>query len=152
MFLCLFFFFFFFNDTATTEIYTLSLHDALPIFANRWHCFRSEVETQFRRLHISPEPKTLIDLCQFLKAHPCVVTMCPVSTTLGRQLHTDTTAPKNYRTTRITSNGSMGSALIVCNSINRPGYLNELLNIRDTLHKQMKLTVSMLGTFSACPS
>src|SRR6266571_9475815 len=28
-------FFFFFNDTATTEIYTLSLHDALPIFAVR---------------------------------------------------------------------------------------------------------------------
>src|SRR5690348_18272896 len=28
-----FFFFFFFNDTATTEIYTLSLHDALPISA-----------------------------------------------------------------------------------------------------------------------
>src|SRR3989442_10276026 len=31
----LFFFFFFFNDTATTEIYTLSLHDALPIFSGR---------------------------------------------------------------------------------------------------------------------
>src|SRR5438132_8962498 len=32
MYLLLFiFFFFFFNDTATTEIYTLSLHDALPI-------------------------------------------------------------------------------------------------------------------------
>src|SRR5256885_7074479 len=29
------FFFFFFNDTATTEIYTLSLHDALPILAQR---------------------------------------------------------------------------------------------------------------------
>src|ERR1019366_3974486 len=29
---CVFFFFFFFNDTATTEIYTLSLHDALPIW------------------------------------------------------------------------------------------------------------------------
>src|SRR6266511_5927609 len=29
------FFFFFFNDTATTEIYTLSLHDALPIFLAR---------------------------------------------------------------------------------------------------------------------
>src|SRR3989442_2997122 len=28
---CSFLFFFFFNDTATTEIYTLSLHDALPI-------------------------------------------------------------------------------------------------------------------------
>src|SRR5436190_7737696 len=32
MYYCLFLFsFFFFNDTATTEIYTLSLHDALPI-------------------------------------------------------------------------------------------------------------------------
>src|SRR2546425_4918451 len=29
--------FFFFNDTATTEIYTLSLHDALPI----WQVFKS---------------------------------------------------------------------------------------------------------------
>src|SRR2546429_96675 len=34
-------FFFFFNDTATTEIYTLSLHDALPISASRsWRCAR----------------------------------------------------------------------------------------------------------------
>src|SRR2546430_11209948 len=35
-------FFFFFNDTATTEIYTLSLHDALPISADgigRKGCF-----------------------------------------------------------------------------------------------------------------
>src|SRR5258705_9315991 len=37
------FVFFFFNDTATTEIYTLSLHDALPIslitflFCGFWH-------------------------------------------------------------------------------------------------------------------
>src|SRR6266481_9502698 len=30
MYTCSSFFFFFFNDTATTEIYTLSLHDALP--------------------------------------------------------------------------------------------------------------------------
>src|SRR5256885_16523666 len=28
--------FFFFNDTATTEIYTLSLHDALPISRGTW--------------------------------------------------------------------------------------------------------------------
>src|SRR2546430_9160648 len=32
---------FFFNDTATTEIYTLSLHDALPIYARQWQ-FREE--------------------------------------------------------------------------------------------------------------
>src|SRR5256885_3430133 len=31
------FLFFFFNDTATTEIYTLSLHDALPICADVAH-------------------------------------------------------------------------------------------------------------------
>src|SRR5690348_17442760 len=36
---------FFFNDTATTEIYTLSLHDALPIFfaEERFWCLKSEV-------------------------------------------------------------------------------------------------------------
>src|SRR2546430_13483771 len=38
-------FFFFFNDTATTEIYTLSLHDALPI---SWQA------QQWRHLDVSP--------------------------------------------------------------------------------------------------
>src|SRR2546430_12829154 len=33
--------FFFFNDTATTEIYTLSLHDALPISTDRISPFRT---------------------------------------------------------------------------------------------------------------
>src|SRR2546426_11411499 len=43
-----FFSFFFFNDTATTEIYTLSLHDALPIsYPNirrkaKWPCQSSD--------------------------------------------------------------------------------------------------------------
>src|SRR5216683_4395566 len=37
-----FFFFFFFNDTATTEIYTLSLHDALPINAAVLACGLAE--------------------------------------------------------------------------------------------------------------
>src|SRR5260370_34059110 len=39
----LIFFFFFFNDTATTEIYTLSLHDALPIYTHSGF-----VEVRFR--------------------------------------------------------------------------------------------------------
>src|SRR6266849_7941494 len=43
--------FFFFNDTATTEIYTLSLHDALPI------CGRSaSFRTCLRRNSTSPAP------------------------------------------------------------------------------------------------
>src|SRR3712207_7964699 len=39
-------FFFFFNDTATTEIYTLSLHDALPI----WRLFPWDLESTGRPL------------------------------------------------------------------------------------------------------
>src|SRR5256885_9684348 len=35
--LLIIFIFFFFNDTATTEIYTLSLHDALPIYHRQCH-------------------------------------------------------------------------------------------------------------------
>src|SRR5258707_7061067 len=35
LFVCRLFLFFFFNDTATTEIYPLSLHDALPILSRR---------------------------------------------------------------------------------------------------------------------
>src|SRR5690349_23033511 len=36
--------FFFFNATATTEIYTLSLHDALPIYHERWRRPRGPVQ------------------------------------------------------------------------------------------------------------
>src|SRR3712207_8811523 len=36
--------FFFFNDTATTEIYTLSLHDALPIYADLVRAERRDVQ------------------------------------------------------------------------------------------------------------
>src|SRR6202034_226185 len=38
--------FFFFNDTATTEIYTLSLHDALPILAARNACNSARASCQ----------------------------------------------------------------------------------------------------------
>src|SRR5256885_16718386 len=41
------FFFFFFNDTATTEIYTLSLHDALPIYAGHLALLPDHAGTAF---------------------------------------------------------------------------------------------------------
>src|SRR5258706_16390203 len=47
-------FFFFFNDTATTEIYTLSLHDALPIsliFADRKVVTRGRTTSDSKRRH-----------------------------------------------------------------------------------------------------
>src|SRR5215216_7628868 len=45
------FFFFFFNDTATTEIYTLSLHDALPISRDgrRWRNSRLHGDSASRQ-------------------------------------------------------------------------------------------------------
>src|SRR5256885_10533156 len=42
------YFFFFFNDTATTEIYTLSLHDALPICLQ----LRGQAEGVLHRVHL----------------------------------------------------------------------------------------------------
>src|SRR5256885_6914126 len=63
------FFFFFFNDTATTEIYTLSLHDALPICAagapstralqhDAPHAERAEDARRARQLHLRSEEHT----------------------------------------------------------------------------------------------
>src|SRR5947207_15395940 len=47
--------FFFFNDTPTTEIYTLSLHDALPIFraASNRSCFIPRARSGPSRLPLS---------------------------------------------------------------------------------------------------
>src|SRR6266511_6339606 len=55
------FHFFFFNDTATTEIYTLSLHDALPI----WRRLRPFEEMRARRanaLNVSVVKEALAQL------------------------------------------------------------------------------------------
>src|SRR3712207_7993539 len=43
------FFFFFFNDTATTEIYTLSLHDALPILKGMVHLVEALAKVRTER-------------------------------------------------------------------------------------------------------
>src|SRR3712207_7005982 len=58
-------FFFFFNDTATTEIYTLSLHDALPIWEDVRDC-RFAVDLYFQawsvRDDLQLEPMARIDV------------------------------------------------------------------------------------------
>src|SRR5436190_24034947 len=56
-------FFFFFNDSATTEIFTLSLHDALPIWratfaragwrSSTWRCCRARPDRKSTRLNSS---------------------------------------------------------------------------------------------------
>src|SRR5256885_2941035 len=50
--------FFFFNDTATTEIYTLSLHDALPISDRKILTIEDPVEYQLKGVNQIPvKPK-----------------------------------------------------------------------------------------------
>src|SRR3712207_7091264 len=59
--------FFFFNDTATTEIYTLSLHDALPIFlanlfVGRFGYLRDELDIPWDREVRHPLRAILVEL------------------------------------------------------------------------------------------
>src|SRR3712207_9031141 len=55
-------FFFFFNDTATTEIYTLSLHDALPI--------SSFLEVSYLLIHDAlPTPAQLTEFADKIRVH-----------------------------------------------------------------------------------
>src|SRR3712207_8340640 len=55
----IFFCFFFFNDTATTEIYTLSLHDALPILRQALEGERVTVQVLTGRGPATPSPPAL---------------------------------------------------------------------------------------------
>src|SRR5438874_9212138 len=50
-------FFFFFNDTATTEIYTLSLHDALPILHPAMALFRHPRSPLYLSRGVSPKDR-----------------------------------------------------------------------------------------------
>src|SRR5260370_28878102 len=74
----LFFIFFFFNDTATTEIYTLSLHDALPISMPpeaTWlgvTCFQWSPPSVVRKTLAQLKPLTLLPIAQPTLS----VTMC----------------------------------------------------------------------------
>src|SRR6267142_7182847 len=72
LYILFFFFFFFFNDTATTEIYTLSLHDALPIsirpsrrMGRDWHSPRrgprSEEHTSELQSHVNLVCRLLLE-------------------------------------------------------------------------------------------
>src|SRR5260370_32596688 len=92
--------FFFFNDTATTEIYTLSLHDALPILSSERskaacgtekrplplsvvrfvtsrkldfvHCFRSEEHTSELQSHLNLVCRLLLEKKKILSTTTCI--------------------------------------------------------------------------------
>src|SRR5215213_11830413 len=57
-------FFFFFNDTATTEIYTLSLHDALPIPSPWTSCTDDCPANAFALVDVDPTVGDAIRACR----------------------------------------------------------------------------------------
>src|SRR2546422_8362304 len=59
------FFFFFFNDTATTEIYPLSLHDALPIYFVRSDAV---LDTVVREVRLYLAPRTATDSAALVRS------------------------------------------------------------------------------------
>src|SRR2546427_12143435 len=67
----IFFFFFFFNDTATTEIYTLSLHDALPISSSGSPSARSSPKATWGRgsTRIRSSPSRLKEILARFEIH-----------------------------------------------------------------------------------
>src|SRR2546430_4341190 len=67
---CFFLFFFFFNDTATTEIYTLSLHDALPISGDERRQPSRPAEPGLRRHRRAPEAELLPSLRDAARGRP----------------------------------------------------------------------------------
>src|SRR3712207_7568110 len=92
---------FFFNDTATTEIYTLSLHDALPIW--------SRVEVQLiGRLNCARNSTTL-DLLRH--EHQIIETM---SLRLSSLLFVLTTSTLDRKSTRLNSSHANISYAVFC--------------------------------------
>src|SRR5437879_12798557 len=69
-----FFFFFFFNYTATTEIYTLSLHDALPIYSPRLpiRYVRGEVAILRRPFDFGAPPRIDRKSTRLNSSHRCI--------------------------------------------------------------------------------
>src|SRR2546430_13248035 len=88
-------FFFFFNDTATTEIYTLSLHDALPIYRPRSPGFR---------LGRQPEPRDRSDARRLRCRGGLAAAECPAQ---HRQR-------RDRKSTRLNSSHSQISYAVFC--------------------------------------
>src|SRR5256886_8718944 len=99
----LFSFFFFFNDTATTEIYTLSLHDALPI-------------------SLQPSPRSDLYEVEIVYEIPCrphIQVVTPRLTTWGDL--------KDRKSTRLNSSHSQISYAVFCLKKKKKKYNNDEL-------------------------
>src|SRR3712207_7646029 len=86
--------FFFFNDTATTEIYTLSLHDALPISG----CRAVETPPRSQRSQVASSGRIPIEACSAACSEPGSA----VSSTSARsEEHTSELQSRQYLVCRL---------------------------------------------------
>src|SRR5258707_2345714 len=88
--------FFFFNDTATTEIYTLSLHDALPIFS-----FAAKLPGEIRPVPIAPDREYLVHRHGFLAATSGVNLSIGFQQKLRSEEHTSELQSRQYLVCRL---------------------------------------------------
>src|SRR3712207_7513531 len=93
--------FFFFNNTATTEIYTLSLHDALPISGPRLRCSRPVLRATTR-----PVPRP--DWRARYRERPARRGRGPV------EEHSSGAAPADRKSTRLNSSHANISYAVLC--------------------------------------
>src|SRR5256885_12909716 len=88
--------FFFFNDTATTEIYTLSLHDALPISAPLFAAFPASLEPFFADLSREPQARLMpLSLLLLLTAPSDVAGGPPFSSARSEEHTSELQSPCN---------------------------------------------------------
>src|SRR3712207_7952531 len=95
----LYFIFFFFNDTATTEIYTLSLHDALPIYVQSGTDAANWLKTQWTTI-----ANGRADVSVSLFTHASTVSPQPsvIATITGRsEEHTSELQSRQYLVCRL---------------------------------------------------
>src|SRR3712207_8374000 len=98
--------FFFFNDTATTEIYTLSLHDALPIFFGGWRPFGAFAAALLFGFSSALAPR-LVEYSKsadlLFQALPYVLTLIAVAGVIGRRSeeHTSELQSRQYLVCRL---------------------------------------------------
>src|SRR5690606_41469505 len=92
---------FFFNDSATTELYTLSLHDALPIYATAWRFLQWQAVRV--RYHLAGNRQRQADTMQ--KGFDCP---------LPRRLSIRVQLPRDRKSTRLNSSHVKISYAVFC--------------------------------------
>ena len=99
------------------------------------------MEDELKKSQGQSVQQALINLHSTLKNRPSVIFLSPISISLGRHLGRKPRHSSHLLQLTESSDVPPGSALIVCNSMNRAGYEDELEDARQCLGKQLKLKV-----------